>query len=244
MNAQAQAVTTVDDRAYDIVPKNLQPAVKELVTRLADLSGAATNLVVDSAEAAASGAALSADLKRIGKEIEEKRKESTRPLDDAKKQIMTFYGTFSDLAKNQAQTVDAQLRDYQRAEDERRRKLAEQERKRLEKLAEQRAARAEKKGDEEKAEEIREEAAHEAELVESSISAPTRVDGMHTRKNYRAEVTDFLSLLRAVADGHPQAPVGVITVNMAELNKMARALKESLNIPGVRVVVDETIITR
>jgi hypothetical protein len=66
--------------------------------------------------------------------------------------------------------------------------------------------------------------------------------GISNRINYRAEVTDIRALCRAVADGKV-SPL-LVEANLSALNKLASAEKETLNIPGVRVIRDTGIINR
>lgn len=127
----------------------------------------------------------------------------------------------------------------------------EQEAKRLE---------AERKAREEKAkleEELRLQAATEAEkegaseevvgeILDTPIPLPDpviqptyqRVAGAAPRqKNWRAEVTDIKALCRAVANG--TASANLVEPNSVALNQMARAMKSTMNIPGVRAVQDQ-----
>ena len=52
------------------------------------------------------------------------------------------------------------------------------------------------------------------------------------REVWSAEVTDIKALCRAVADG--KASTECVMANMPVLNRMASALKATMNIPGVR----------
>jgi hypothetical protein len=66
--------------------------------------------------------------------------------------------------------------------------------------------------------------------------------GISNRVTYRAEVTDIRMLCRAVADGKV-SPL-LVEANQSALNKLASAERETLNIPGVRVIRDTGITTR
>jgi hypothetical protein len=66
--------------------------------------------------------------------------------------------------------------------------------------------------------------------------------GISNRVTYRAEVTDIRALCRAVADGKV-SPL-LVEANQSALNKLASAEKQTLNIPGVRVIRDTGITTR
>lgn len=57
--------------------------------------------------------------------------------------------------------------------------------------------------------------------------------GTYTRKTWRAEVVDVAAFIKAVADG--RIPVAAIEPNTAFLNNQARAMRSTMNYPGVRV---------
>lgn len=94
------------------------------------------------------------------------------------------------------------------------------------------------------------EAAGELELAERVIEAPSiaptpilppavKVDGVVTRKIWRAEVTDVRALCKAVAEG--TAAVTLVEPNRPALNKMAVALKEGFAVPGCRAVAETSV---
>jgi hypothetical protein len=66
------------------------------------------------------------------------------------------------------------------------------------------------------------------------VAAAPRVEGVSFRDTYTAEVFDLMALVRAVATG--LAPITLLQVNTTALNGMARALKNALALPGVRVI--------
>jgi hypothetical protein len=84
------------------------------------------------------------------------------------------------------------------------------------------------------------------EVVEEILSrpmptiAPTvapiyqKTKGFTSRENWSAEVTDIKALCRAVADR--TASENLVMGNGPALNQMARAMKQSFNVPGCRVV--------
>lgn len=70
------------------------------------------------------------------------------------------------------------------------------------------------------------------------VVVPTAVPagyGNMTRKYYSAVVVDLLALAKAVVAG--KVPVAAIAGNQTYLNSQATQLKETMNYPGVRVVV-------
>jgi hypothetical protein len=79
-------------------------------------------------------------------------------------------------------------------------------------------------------------------IVAPPVEAPPKIEGVSTRKTWRAVVIDQGALVQAVASG--DAPARLITVNQVELNKLARALQGDLKVPGVRAVCDESVAVR
>lgn len=146
--------------------------------------------------------------------------------------------------------------------EERKRQQAEQERLRLEAEAKAKAeAEAQKQRDEEErlaaaqaleAQGFTEEANAlisqdvpepiVAPVIAKPIEMPKRVDGVHTRTTYKAEVTNLLLLVQEVAAG--RQPVSVLMANEQVLNKMAAALKSELRIPGVKVIEQTSVVAK
>lgn len=74
------------------------------------------------------------------------------------------------------------------------------------------------------------------------VSEAPQVAGVSFRDHYRAEVTDLLALVRAIAAG--KAPITLVQPNTAALGQMARALKGAMQIPGVRVTRERITAAR
>lgn len=117
---------------------------------------------------------------------------------------------------------------------------AERERAASAERAAQTAARAAQRFDS-KADTAEQRGASRAEALHAqaaSVVAPIvqietpKVAGLTSRDNWRAECTDLMSLVKAVAEG--KAPVAYVTANDQVLGKMAKALKEQFVVPGVR----------
>ena len=70
-----------------------------------------------------------------------------------------------------------------------------------------------------------------------------RAQGIAARKTYRAQVVAVIDLIRWVAQNPTHETL--LQPNQSALNALARAQRENLRIPGVRVVVEDSIaITR
>jgi hypothetical protein len=67
----------------------------------------------------------------------------------------------------------------------------------------------------------------------------SRVAGVSFRENWRAEVVDKLALVKAIA-ARPEL-VNLVDPNLNALNHLARAHKNALELPGVRVWCDLTV---
>ena len=115
--------------------------------------------------------------------------------------------------------------------------LAERERRRIEEDARiQAALEAESRGEAKMAEAILE-APHPPMPVfapPAIVPEAPKAEGLSFRSNFHAEVTDLPLLVKAVAAG--EAPIGALLPNLPMLNQMARAMKQELRLPGVRVV--------
>ena len=69
-----------------------------------------------------------------------------------------------------------------------------------------------------------------------------KTEGVSFRTQYRAEVVDLKALVQAVAAGN--APLTMLQPDQAALNQMARAMKQGMNLPGVRVIEERIVAAR
>jgi hypothetical protein len=76
------------------------------------------------------------------------------------------------------------------------------------------------------------------------VVAPTfqRAAGVSTQQRWTVEVVDMRALCRAIADG--KASPELVEPNMTALNQIARAMKQTMNIPGVRAVPMVSVAVR
>lgn len=81
-------------------------------------------------------------------------------------------------------------------------------------------------------------------VLPAVIAAPTfqRTQGVSTQQRWSAEVVDIKALCRAVADG--KASTEYVQANLVALNGLARAMRQTMNIPGVRAVPETTVAVR
>ena len=95
------------------------------------------------------------------------------------------------------------------------------------------AAQLEKEGDKETAEAVLSEPVQVAPVV-AQRTAPAASRLSAGRSVWSAEVTNIMALVKAVAEG--KQPITLIQANETALNGMARSLKGSMAIPGVKAV--------
>lgn len=76
----------------------------------------------------------------------------------------------------------------------------------------------------------------------ATVQAPEKpkVEGVSVVRSYDAEVVDMLALVRWVAE-NPELGLGLLQPNVKALRALAKAQKDALSLPGVRVIVNETV---
>lgn len=77
--------------------------------------------------------------------------------------------------------------------------------------------------------------------------APAKADGISSRQNWKAEVTDLHALVSAAAAAAARGDttlLGYIEPNTKALGQVAKALKGAARIPGVRIFAEEGIAVR
>lgn len=132
---------------------------------------------------------------------------------------------------------------FQLAEEAKRReaeaKAQEEARKAQEKL-EAKAAKAAEKGKVEKAAALQ---ATAASIVAPIIPSTTpKLAGVSVRVTWRAEVTNLMELVKAVAAG--TVPINALQADTTFLNTQAKAMKDTLPYPGVKAVQETGLSSR
>lgn len=183
------------------------------------------------------------DIKGRKQDLEKQKKLITAPLRQAMNALLALFkepeqhlNDAENGTKRAMVAYQKQLREAAEAEAARRRDEAEKERKKLE----ARADKLEEKGKAEQAEALRE----QAETVQAPVvyAGIPKSQGIQTRTYWRAEVTDLMALVKAVAAG--EQPITYLEANQSTLNAAAKASKKSANIPGVRVYSEDGIAAR
>lgn len=182
------------------------------------------------------------NIKTAKRNLENQRKKFTRPLDTAKKAVMDWFREPLRRLDQAERSLKRAMLTYQQEEARKRR----HEQEKLEKAAErkrhrlaQRAAEAAESGDEHKAAALDTQA---STVVAPVVPAQPKVSGVSTRENWKAEVTDLMALVKAVAAG--DASLTLIQANTTEINKRARALKSEFSVPGIRVYAEQSLAAR
>lgn len=212
----------------------------EIATKTADEVSA---LVISTDEQALCADSMLRNIIARSKELDDRRKALTRPLDEAKKGIMDLFRGPLEVLDKAGRSLKVKLAGYQEAKAEAARKAAEEERRRIERNAAKRAERLEAKGDAEAADAVRMEAEMEAHAAATTIAeAPAVKTSVSARDNWKAELVDIKALAKAVADG--RAPATLLCFSSKDGNAYARATKGTVPVDGVRFYNDRVLSSR
>jgi hypothetical protein len=220
------------------VPEKTRAEIRSVTELPAEVAGLE---ITDTASEEHAGKLLR-EIKKRGRELEDRRKEITVPMDDAKKAVMDLFRPASNAVAECERVVRKKLAAYAQ-ESERKRALAEAEAAEKARKEEERLrARAEKaaaKGNTEKAAELEMQA---ASTVAAPVAAPAPASNVSYRENWKAQVSDKMALIKAVANG--QASPELLDVNMSVADRLAKALKNTANIPGLRMACQKVPVAR
>lgn len=236
-----------------------------MITEAGSLKITADKLIIDSPEMLQ----FASDQLKITKEFikagDEKRKNITRPMDEAKKNVMSFFNEgLEPFAKiktmiegkmltytSEQETIRKAAEEKARKEQEELQRKADAEAAEKKRVADEAEAEAKKSGDAdamEAAAELQDDADDAADTAEAASMAPApvvekqTVKGSNVRKTYAAEVTDLMALAKGVVAG--TVPITCIKADQTALNGMARAMKEAMKYPGVRLVTKRSVASR
>jgi len=152
------------------------------------------------------------------------KKEAEAPLIEAETMLKSRLIAFTEIEKEREREAQA-MAEAEFAKREEERKLRE-------------AIEAEKAGAKPKAVEriLTQPTTTPAPLVTPTLQ---QASGISVREQWSAEVTSLMQLVQAVAQG--KVPILALTANTTFLNSLARSLKGTMDIPGVRAVVNKTM---
>jgi|SRR3990167_5135207 len=165
------------------------------------------------------------EAKRPWQSLRDLMDELTEPLDRAEREILK-----PSIAKFEIEDEHRRAAEQKRIENEMR-KQEEETRLNL-------AVEAEKMGDRDEAKAILETPVNPISIELEK----TKADGLSFSWSYSAELIDSMALIKAVADG--TVPIQAINANLLFLNQHARALKDSFNIPGVKLKKERKVAVR
>ena len=196
--------------------------------------------VVDTAEKAEEATQYGRLLQAAAKETETFFKGVKSQIDDIKKPVLQAEKDDTGPYNTEKARLGGLLTAYQ-AEQRRLREIEEQKarevaQKQAEEEAIQRALELAAAGESEAADAVLEEPIIAAPVI-IAASAP-KPTGSVARKNYDIEITDLKALVAAVTAG--QVPTMALVANESFIRSLAKSMKESFSMPGVKLVITES----
>lgn len=187
-------------------------------------------------------------MRALSKEINEQRVNITKPLDDAKKEVMDIFRDPLKKLEEAQKTIDAALAKYhlKKEKEIKDAELKAFEQARLEeekkrKALEEKAVKAEVAGDELKAEIFREKAeALHVPVIPKYIPSAPKVAGVSMRSVWKAKVSDFKQIPQNFYINDPKVQIAIISV----MDSLARATKGGIQVPGVEFKEEKTVAGR
>lgn len=238
------------------------PDANQLNTRAQSALTMVESMVIDSQETYDLAADELKAIKTKSTSLEAQRTAITGPINKALKAVNDLFRDPGQYLEQAEKIIKGKMLAYsaeqERIAAEERRKAealvrAEQERMAREAAAKEAAAKAEADalmaaGNAEKAAEVQAQAAIEAAIITATaqvMTAPVvemsvaKVSGISQRSVWKAEVTDKAALIAFIA-ATPQFQ-NLLDVNTSALNQMAKAMKDTMQIPGVRAFEEKTL---
>jgi colicin import membrane protein len=209
------------------------PDLEEKAVSWPERAGA---LAVTDAATFETAGGLLRDIKTLRKEIAESCDPVVKAAHEAHKKAVKQKKDLEAPLLKAEKIIKDRMGEYAEAEERRRReeeaRLAAEARAQEEEARLREAEQLEKAGEHEAAEEV---------ISAPSVAPPPVVPravpktaGVSTRENWSAQVTSLEALVKAVAEG--KASIGLVQANETALNGMARSLKGSMQVPGVKAI--------
>lgn len=195
---------------------------------------------IETAEQAEEATQYGRLLQTAAKETETFFKGVKSQIDDIKKPVLQAEKDDTGPYNTEKARLGGLLTAYQ-AEQRRLREIEEQKarevaQKQAEEDAIQRALELAAAGESEAADAVLEEPIIAAPVI-IAASAP-KPTGSVARKNYDIEITDLKALVAAVTAG--QVPLMALVANESFIRSLAKSMKESFSMPGVKLVITES----
>jgi len=216
----------------DVIPEvsnpEVQARIKDSLAVCDQFSGAPIKTDAEYQDACAHLVAL----KKALKKLEEERKSITRPIDESKKRVMTFFKGFTDRIQAAERDLKQVIGRYVDEQERKRREEALKAKKKAEaerrKLLEQ-AAKAREKEREQRAATLEE----RAQMVAPPPPPPPppKPKGVSKRVVWRFDITD-----------PAKVPDMYRMIDEKKIASVVKALKDQTDIPGVRVWPETVIV--
>ena len=204
----------------------------------------ATRTTVDNSHLWREARELRAGIKKLDDELDEHFKKMKRPWDEGKQKILDEEKRLRDPTLTALKRLDQKILEFEnkffqyRRDQERKLQEAERQRAIDERTAD--ALEMERNGHPDEAKALLAQPLRYAPIVLPEFD--DWLDGEGRQDYYSAEVIDLKTLVDAVAAG--KQPLSLLQPDMTTLNKMARALKETMAIPGVTAKKRTGIVQR
>jgi predicted phage tail protein len=209
------------------------PAAEELERETCAIEASVAAITIDSPEMYEIAGSELKDVKAKLKLYDDRRKQITKPLDDAKKSVMALFSPFVERMERAERDIKNAMSIYWNAEEKKRLlaqaeadRLAREERERAEKEAKA----LEKAGKTEEAQATR--AIAETTMAPTVVTEAPKVAGVAMAKTWVGSVADIKSMLHYIAD-HEELH-GLVEFRQRALNDLARTYQGSGNVPGFK----------
>jgi colicin import membrane protein len=207
-----------------------------------DFVETAKAFVIDSPELAAIAGDDLKEIARRLKAMEEERMSFTRPLDEVKKRLMDKYRPYIERLQQADSILRTGLLGWQRKERDRIAELQRIEQARLDEERRELEKKLEKAKPPAKVAEL-EQKLQEADIAPRQGIAPAiKVQGVSTRQRWKLASVDKLALVKAAAE-NPKLLMYLL-VDESAINKVAVAMGENTDIPGVTVEAVDSLAVR
>jgi hypothetical protein len=201
------------------------------------------NFEIVTADHCQQAATVLSDAKKRVAVLEERRKQITKPLDDAKKSVMDLFRPATDACAALERIIKPKIAHYHNEQERIRREAqakAEEEARKERARLEAQAAKAREKGKEERAEALEIKAA--TTVAVTPAIATQKITGASVRKVWSAEVIDVIELCKAIVAG--DIPPTVIDFKQSELNRLATTWQNNRAFPGLRISQQSVVMSR
>lgn len=227
-------------------PNNLPaiPTKEQLASETDPILATAQELKIDSPAMYEIAGDELRTIKAKAKALEERRKAITGPMDQAKKEVMDLFRKPLEVLEKAEAALKRTMIAYQQAEEAKAAAArAEAEKAAAAERAEmaRQAREAEESGDVATAAAL--EVAATAITTHVEVAEPAKLAGVATTKRWSAEVVDKVAYIRHVLDHAPEL-IDTVEIVMKPLNQMAVAMKDKLNLPGIKPVATSVLSVR